>query len=67
MFISLFKRIKEEKKYFLPYFCTSIVSHCNLNCSYCDHFAPLAKNVFFPSKNFKSTSKRLIRNLLFKQ
>ena len=30
-----------------------IVYHCNLNCAYCDHFAPLAPEYFMPLEVFK--------------
>ncbi len=59
MSLNPFKR----KKFFLNYFCTSIVSHCNLNCRYCDHFVPLAKERYFSveelSKHFKKLSSEI--------
>ncbi len=55
MFLNLFKR----EKYLLNYFCTSIVSHCNLNCRYCDHFVPLAKERIFSVEELRKHFKKL--------
>lgn len=64
MFNFPFKR----KKYTLGYFCTAIVWHCNLNCCYCDHFAPLAQEKFLGikklEKDFKQVAKYIdIKNI----
>lgn len=58
MFFRFF-RFKPRKKYFLGYFGTSIVSHCNLNCKYCDHFTPLAKEKVFDVKTLKKEFERV--------
>lgn len=38
----------------LDYFCVHIVEHCNLNCRFCDHFAPLAAKEFADIKVFEN-------------
>ena len=49
----------KRKKFFLNYFCTPILSHCNLNCRYCDHFAPLAKERYYSVKELSKYLKKL--------
>jgi hypothetical protein len=36
-----------------------LTEHCNLNCAYCDAFAPLAKENFYPIETFKRDCERL--------
>lgn len=36
-----------------------IVHHCNLNCAYCDHFAPIAPFYQLPVETFKKDMERL--------
>ncbi len=50
---------KKNKKYNLNYFCTALVSHCNLNCKYCDHFSPLSEERFFSVNELEKHFKRI--------
>lgn len=43
----------------LNYFCFSILEHCNLNCKYCDHFAPLAKEGYAKVNVIEKHMKRI--------
>jgi len=43
----------------LDYFCVHIVEHCNLNCQFCDHFAPLAVKEFADIKVFEKDFSKL--------
>ena len=36
-----------------------LVDHCNLNCKFCDHFAPLAKKFFLSVDEFQKDIERL--------
>ena len=36
-----------------------ITEHCNLNCKYCNHFSPLAKNTFLDVEEYERDVKRL--------
>ena len=60
---TMFKLIRflPKPKYKLDYFCVALVTHCNLNCRYCDHFSPLAKEQIYSvnkiTKDFKRISK----------
>jgi MoaA/NifB/PqqE/SkfB family radical SAM enzyme len=40
-------------------FAVNLTDHCNLNCAYCDAFAPLAKENFYPLETFKRDCERL--------
>ena len=35
-----------DNRPFIDSFNVDVVAHCNLNCKYCDHFAPLAEEEF---------------------
>ncbi|MEN6349073.1 MAG: radical SAM protein [Syntrophomonas sp.] len=64
-FIKLFKEVTEHgtdkntPQINLDYFCVHIVEHCNLNCQFCDHFAPLAAKEFADIKVFENDFARL--------
>ena len=58
MFLNFLNFFNKEK-YLLNYFCTSIVSHCNLNCRYCDHFSPLADKRIFSVQELEKHFKKL--------
>lgn len=53
------KLVKCLKKPYLEYFSVNIVDHCNLNCKYCDHFAPLAKEKYADIKDLEKDFKRI--------
>ncbi|MCL2485684.1 MAG: radical SAM protein [Endomicrobia bacterium] len=36
-----------------------ITEHCNLNCAYCDHFCPIAKEEFLDVQTFEKDMKRM--------
>ncbi len=59
-FVKLYRKIiGETQQTNLAYFCVHIVEHCNLNCQFCDHFAPLAEKEFADIKVFESDFARL--------
>lgn len=43
----------------LNYLTIGISEHCNLNCTKCDHFSPLAYEKFYDLKDFKKDIERL--------
>lgn len=47
------------KKPTLKYFNVNIVDHCNLNCKYCDHFAPLAEEKYVDIDNLERDFRRI--------
>lgn len=51
--------ILKKKKPLLRYFNVNIVDHCNLNCKYCDHFAPLAEEKYADIQNLEKDFKRI--------
>ena len=54
---------KNKPRYYLQYFSTALVTHCNLNCMYCDHFSPLANEKFYSVGELKKQFERM--NLVF--
>jgi len=50
------KRVPANKLDFLS---VDMAEHCNLNCQYCDHFSPLAKEKFPDFKEYESDLKRM--------
>ena len=57
MFFSKF--LNYFKKPQIPYFNVNIVDHCNLNCKYCDHFAPIAEEKYVNINDLKKDFKRI--------
>lgn len=55
--------MQKLKEYFtkptLKHFHINIVDHCNLNCKYCDHFAPLAKERYVDINKLKQDLEKL--------
>ncbi len=47
------------RKPFLDYFYVHLVDHCNLNCMYCDHFAPIADERYVEIKSLENDLKRM--------
>ncbi|MDR3048491.1 MAG: radical SAM protein [Elusimicrobiota bacterium] len=43
----------------LYYLNIHLTEHCNLNCAYCDHFSPLAKEEFLDIETFENDLKRM--------
>lgn len=48
-----------KNNYNLYTFCASIIDHCNLKCSGCNHFAPLADEYIYPLDKFEKNMIRL--------
>ena len=48
-----------NNKLILNYFLYEIVHHCNLNCKYCDHCAPIAETEFVDIKIYKNDLKKI--------
>ena len=49
----------KKSKPTLNYFNVNLVEHCNLNCKYCDHFAPLAEEKYTDIKSLEKDLKRM--------
>ena len=56
--------VVENNKINLKSFLYEIVHHCNLNCNYCDHCAPIAEPEFVDINTYKNDLKHLKKYLI---
>ena len=46
-------KAKQQKKKEILVIEPAVVDHCNLNCAYCDHLSPLAKEGYYDVNQFE--------------
>jgi MoaA/NifB/PqqE/SkfB family radical SAM enzyme len=54
--LKILKFVPRAQLYYLN---IHLTEHCNLNCAYCDHFSPLAKEEYLDLQTFENDLKRM--------